>query len=214
MRTARSRSSSGYLLGRPTFQIFQGRECPDMPGQLRHRRQGGRHPRRGPGRTAGCGDMTVPAQSQQIDVAVIGAGPGKPGQPTRLIGCRAAAAPARGWPAPRARALPSRHGDHRRQGIAGHDRRADRPEPTRRAANPVHHLRHIHQLAQSGQPRRNQGVALGGDNQRVAVGRAFMNQPDPVLIDEPTSALGMRITHFADRALNIVDGILGDAATP
>ena len=81
----------------------------------------------------------------------------------------------------------------------------------------------------------------GGERQRVAVGRAFMNQPDLVLIDEPTSALDtklgeqvmelivtevrardtaavvvthdMRMTHYADRTLNIVDGILGDAAT-
>jgi putative ABC transport system ATP-binding protein len=81
----------------------------------------------------------------------------------------------------------------------------------------------------------------GGERQRVAVGRAFMNQPDLVLIDEPTSALDtklgeqvmelivtevrgrgtaavivthdMRMTHFADRTLTIVDGILGDAAT-
>lgn len=68
-----------------------------------------------------------------------------------------------------------------------------------------------------------------------------MNQPDLVLIDEPTSALDtklgeqvmelivtevrargtaavivthdMRMTHFADRTLTIVDGILGDPAT-
>ncbi len=81
----------------------------------------------------------------------------------------------------------------------------------------------------------------GGERQRVAVGRAFMNQPDLVLIDEPTSALDtklgeqvmelivtevrardtaavivthdLRMTHYADRTLNIVDGILGDAAT-
>ena len=81
----------------------------------------------------------------------------------------------------------------------------------------------------------------GGERQRVAVGRAFMNQPDLVLIDEPTSALDtklgeqvmelivtevrardtpavivthdMRMTHYADITLNIVDGILGDAAT-
>jgi putative ABC transport system ATP-binding protein len=80
----------------------------------------------------------------------------------------------------------------------------------------------------------------GGERQRVAVGRAFMNQPDLVLIDEPTSALDtklgeqvmelivtevrargtaavivthdMRMTHFADRTLTIVDGILGDPA--
>ncbi len=80
----------------------------------------------------------------------------------------------------------------------------------------------------------------GGERQRVAVGRAFMNEPDLVLIDEPTSALDTklgeqvmelivtevrarataavivthdtRMTHYADRTLNIVDGILGDAA--
>jgi putative ABC transport system ATP-binding protein len=82
----------------------------------------------------------------------------------------------------------------------------------------------------------------GGERQRVAVGRAFMNEPDLVLIDEPTSALDTklgeqvmelivtevrarataavivthdtRMTHYADRTLNIVDGILGDAAIP
>ena len=80
----------------------------------------------------------------------------------------------------------------------------------------------------------------GGERQRVAVGRAFMNEPDLVLIDEPTSALDtklgeqvmqlivtevrardtaavivthdMRMTHYADRALNIVDGVLSAAA--
>ncbi len=82
----------------------------------------------------------------------------------------------------------------------------------------------------------------GGERQRVAVGRAFMNEPDLVLIDEPTSALDtklgeqvmelivtevrardtaavivthdLRMTHYADRTLKIVDGILGDAANP
>ena len=82
----------------------------------------------------------------------------------------------------------------------------------------------------------------GGERQRVAVGRAFMNEPDLVLIDEPTSALDtklgeqvmalivtevrardtaavivthdLRMTHYADRTLNIVDGILGDAENP
>ena len=81
----------------------------------------------------------------------------------------------------------------------------------------------------------------GGERQRVAVGRAFMNEPDLVLIDEPTSALDtklgeqvmelivtevrardtaavivthdLRMTHYADRTLKIIDGVLGDAAT-
>jgi putative ABC transport system ATP-binding protein len=80
----------------------------------------------------------------------------------------------------------------------------------------------------------------GGERQRVAVGRAFMNEPDLVLIDEPTSALDTklgeqvmelivtevrarataavivthdtRMTHYADRTLHIIDGVLGDAA--
>jgi putative ABC transport system ATP-binding protein len=78
----------------------------------------------------------------------------------------------------------------------------------------------------------------GGERQRAAVGRAFMNEPDLVLIDEPTSALDtklgeqvmelivtevrardtaavivthdQRMTHHADRILYITDGILSD----
>jgi putative ABC transport system ATP-binding protein len=81
----------------------------------------------------------------------------------------------------------------------------------------------------------------GGERQRVAVGRAFMNEPNLVLIDEPTSALvtklgeqvmelivtevrardtaavivthDLRMTHYADRTLNITDGVLRDAPT-
>lgn len=77
----------------------------------------------------------------------------------------------------------------------------------------------------------------GGERQRVAVGRAFMNEPALVLIDEPTSALDtklgeqvmelivsevrarstaavivthdMRMTHYADRTVRITDGVLG-----
>jgi hemin transport system permease protein len=44
----------------------------------------------------GAATMTVLAQGQQIDVAVIGAEPGKPGQPTKLIGGRPATAPGQG----------------------------------------------------------------------------------------------------------------------
>lgn len=40
--------------------------------------------------------MTVLAHGQQIDVAVIGAGPGKPGQPRKLISGRPATAPGEG----------------------------------------------------------------------------------------------------------------------
>ena len=100
----------------------------------------------------------------------------------------------------------------------------------------AHHRRVVHPVGE-----RSTRQLSGGERQRVAVGRAFMNQPDLVLIDEPTSALDtklgeqvmelivtevrardtpavivthdMRMTHYADITLNIVDGILGDAAT-
>jgi putative ABC transport system ATP-binding protein len=75
-----------------------------------------------------------------------------------------------------------------------------------------------------------------GERQRVAIGRALMNDPSLVLFDEPTSALDTtlgeqvmglirgemkqrgtaavivthdaRMTHYADRTVRIIDGLL------
>jgi putative ABC transport system ATP-binding protein len=82
----------------------------------------------------------------------------------------------------------------------------------------------------------------GGERQRVAIGRALMNDPDLVLVDEPTAALdtamgrqvvqllrreikdrgktGIMVTHdlrmveYTDRVFEITDGVLVDAGLP
>jgi putative ABC transport system ATP-binding protein len=81
----------------------------------------------------------------------------------------------------------------------------------------------------------------GGERQRVAIGRALMNNPDLVLVDEPTASLdsqrgrqvvrslieevksrdklGIMVTHdlemaaLADRVLELHDGLLRNAST-
>jgi putative ABC transport system ATP-binding protein len=82
----------------------------------------------------------------------------------------------------------------------------------------------------------------GGERQRVAIGRALMNDPDLVLVDEPTAALdtamgrqvvqllrreikdrgktGIMVTHdlrmveYTDRVFEITDGQLRDGGVP
>ncbi|MFM9049009.1 MAG: ABC transporter ATP-binding protein, partial [Actinomycetota bacterium] len=82
----------------------------------------------------------------------------------------------------------------------------------------------------------------GGERQRVAIGRALMNDPDLVLVDEPTAALdtalgrqvvkllrreikdrgktGIMVTHdlrmveYTDRVFEILDGHLTHVESP
>ena len=82
----------------------------------------------------------------------------------------------------------------------------------------------------------------GGERQRVAIGRAIMNDPDLILVDEPTAALdtslgrqvvqllarevkdrgktGIMVTHdlrmveYTDEVFEILDGTLSKPAEP
>ena len=113
--------------------------------------------------------------------------------------------------------------------------RRDRGRPARRAARE----RADQLLDELGLSERMGNVPeqlSGGERQRVAIGRALMNDPDLVLVDEPTAALdtemgrqvvqllrreikdrgktGIMVTHdlrmveYTDRVLEITDGVL------
>ena len=113
--------------------------------------------------------------------------------------------------------------------------RPDRGRPARRAARE----RADQLLDELGLAERVGNVPeqlSGGERQRVAIGRALMNDPDLVLVDEPTAALdtemgrqvvqllrreikdrgktGIMVTHdlrmveYTDRVLEITDGVL------
>jgi putative ABC transport system ATP-binding protein len=69
----------------------------------------------------------------------------------------------------------------------------------------------LEELGLAGRMGNTPAALSGGEKQRVAIGRALMNEPELVLFDEPTSALD---TKLGEQVMELIRGEVKVAGRP